>query len=145
MVIVNRTFVVPAPRAAVVEYLADFSNAVEWDPGTVKCERLDGGPIAAGARWRNTSKILGRETELDYTLVELRPDGVLLRGANKTASSEEDIRVRDAEGGAEVDYTARVEFMGIAKLATPLMQRVFEGLGDEVVPTMTAAIAKLPA
>ncbi len=145
MVIVNRRFVVPGSRAAVIAYLADFSTAVEWDPGTVSCVRLDGGPVEVGAKWRNTSKVLGRETELDYELVELREDGLVLRGENKTAISIDDITVRDAPGGSEVDYTARVQFKGIAKITTPIMQRVFEGLGDGVVKDMTAAIAKLPA
>jgi carbon monoxide dehydrogenase subunit G len=133
MVDVTRTFTVPRPPADVVAYLADFTNAVQWDPGTVRCERLDDGPVRPGARWHNVSKVLGRETDLDYELVTMDPDHVVLRGRNRTATSTDDITVLPAADGTEVTYHAHIEFHGVAKLAEPLMQRVFENLGDETV------------
>ena len=39
MVHIVREFEVPCPQDAAVAYLADFANAVEWDPGTVSCVR----------------------------------------------------------------------------------------------------------
>jgi hypothetical protein len=42
---VTRTFTVDKPADAVVSYLADFGNAVDWDPGTQSCVRQDTGPI----------------------------------------------------------------------------------------------------
>ncbi len=35
-----------------LDYLADFSNAAEWDPGTLTAEQLDPGPVRAGTRFR---------------------------------------------------------------------------------------------
>ena len=133
MVDVVRSFPVSRPPAEVVAYLADFSNAVAWDPGTVRCERVDPGPVEVGATWRNTSKVLGRETELDYELVTLESDHVVLRGTNKTATSTDDIRVVASPTGSTVTYHANIAFNGVAKLTEPLMQRVFEKLGDETV------------
>ena len=52
---VKRVFTVEALQSVVVDYLADFGNAEEWDPGTVSCTRLDSGPVQVGARWRNVS------------------------------------------------------------------------------------------
>ncbi len=40
MVDVSRTFTVRRPLDEVVAYLRDFANAVDWDPGTQKCERI---------------------------------------------------------------------------------------------------------
>ncbi len=140
MVDVTRTFPLARPQAEVLAYLADFSNAPEWDPGTVTCTRLDDGPVGVGARWKNVSKVLGRETELDYELVTLETDHVVLRGTNKTATSTDDITVVPDGAGSRVTYHAIIEFNGIAKLAEPLMQRVFEKLGDETVEGITKAL-----
>ena len=65
MVDVSRTFTVPRPPEEVVAYLSDFSNAVAWDPGTVRCDSVGTGPVQVGSTWRNVSKVLGRETELE--------------------------------------------------------------------------------
>ena len=141
MVDVSRTFTVPRSPEEVVGYLSDFSNAVAWDPGTVRCDRVGTGPVQVGSTWRNTSKVLGRETELDYVLVTLEPDHVVLRGTNKTATSTDDITVLPDAAGSKVTYHAHITFNGIAKLAEPLMQRVFERLGDETVEGITRELA----
>jgi carbon monoxide dehydrogenase subunit G len=141
MVDVIREFTVPRPPQEVVAYLSDFSNAVAWDPGTVRCDRVGSGPVQVGSTWKNTSKVLGRETELDYVLTTLEPDHVVLRGTNKTATSTDDITVKPDGSGSAVTYHAHIVFNGIAKLAEPLMQRLFEKLGDETVEGITRELA----
>ena len=50
-VVVERTFTVAAAPPVVMHYLEDFSNAEEWDPGTVRCTRRDTGrPQETAAR-----------------------------------------------------------------------------------------------
>jgi hypothetical protein len=44
---VTRTFTADKPAEVVVNYLAEFSNAVDRDPGTASCEREDSGPAAS--------------------------------------------------------------------------------------------------
>ena len=63
---IERTITVDKPAERVWEYLSDFRSTNDWDPGTVLTERTsgDGG---AGTTYRNTSKFLGRETELSST------------------------------------------------------------------------------
>ena len=141
MVDVIRTFTVQRSPQEVVAYLSDFSNAVAWDPGTVRCDRVGVGPVQVGSTWKNTSKVLGRETELDYVLTTLEPDHVVLKGTNKTATSTDDITVEPEGTGSKVTYHAHIVFNGIAKLAEPLMQRVFEKLGDETVEGITRELA----
>lgn len=133
MVQVSRTFVVHTSAEEVVDYLADFGHATEWDPGTQSCTRTDGGgPVAVGATWHNVSKVLGRETELTYTLRTYDPGHVVLVGENKTARSTDDITVRAVEAGkAEITYTADIELHGAAKLAAPVMKVEMERLGTK--------------
>lgn len=143
MVHVTRSFEVPVARHAIVEYLSDFTNAEQWDPGTVECVRLDDGPIAVGSAWHNVSRIMGRETELRYELVELRPDGVVFEGRNASATSRDDIRV-EAQGTAasRVTYDATITLSGLARLLDPAMQWYFGRLADDVVRQLSGSLTR---
>jgi carbon monoxide dehydrogenase subunit G len=140
---VSRTFTVDAPAEAVTAYLADFGHAEEWDPGTQSCTRIGAGPVEVGATWHNVSKILGRETELEYRLDELEPGHIVLVGHNKTATSTDDITVRPDGERSEVTYDATVELHGLAKLAAPIMQVEFNRLGDLTVTGIQRAVTAL--
>ncbi len=84
---VERTFTVSAPIEAVFDYLSDFENTEEWDPGTVSTKRTsgDGG---LGTTYANTSEFMGRKTELTYeTITYDQPTWFQCRGRNKTATA----------------------------------------------------------
>ncbi|MET0862902.1 MAG: SRPBCC family protein, partial [Nakamurella sp.] len=99
MINVERTFDVRQPVDVVVNYLKDFANATEWDPGTKSCTQESPGPVQVGTTWHNVSELKGKETELTYRLAELSDNRVLLIGENKTATSRDDITVKPADGG----------------------------------------------
>jgi carbon monoxide dehydrogenase subunit G len=143
MVNVIRTFTVDKPVATVIEYLKDFGNAVEWDPGTQSCNREDSGPIQVGTSWHNVSKVLGRETELTYRLQTLEDSHIVLVGHNDTATSTDDITVRPTAAGSEITYHADIELHGAAKLAAPVVKVEFERLGTQTVKMLTDALNRL--
>lgn len=149
MVHVVRTFTVDRPVDVVVPYLADFGNAERWDPGTVSCIRADSGPVAVGSTWNNTSKVIGLTTTLTYRLDRLDPGRVVFVGENDkgSATSTDDITVRQGAGPgtSEITYEATIVFHGFAKLAAPLMQLVFEKLGNQTVTGIRREVAALPA
>lgn len=144
MVHVIRTFTVSRSAPVVLAYLADFAHAEEWDPGTQSCTRIDAGPVAVGARWHNTSKILGVETELEYELKEMGADHLVLNGENKTASAIDHITVVPHAEGSEVTYDATVELHGLAKVGAPVLQLEFEKLGNQTVEGIQQAVDRLP-
>ncbi|WP_405591441.1 SRPBCC family protein [Streptomyces sp. NBC_01190] len=146
MVDVQRSFLVPRPLPEVVAYLADFSHAVEWDPGTQECDRTDSGPVAEGSQWHNVSLFRGRRTELTYRLARREEDRLTFVGTNKTATSTDDMTFLAEDDGTRVTYHATVRFHGLARFADPLLRREFERLGDEITRTMPAAVTDaLPA
>ncbi|MEU3642489.1 SRPBCC family protein [Lentzea sp. NPDC034063] len=140
MTTVSRTFTVEAPPQTAVPYLADFGNAVQWDPGTESCTRNDSGPVQVGANWHNTSKIAGVTTELTYTLEQLLDDRIVLVGRNDTATSTETIEITPSGTGSSITYTNDLEFNGAAKLAAPLAKVVFEKLGNDTEKQMTEVL-----
>jgi Polyketide cyclase / dehydrase and lipid transport len=142
---VCRTFSVDAPPEVVIPYLADFGNAEQWDPGTVRCVRIDDGPVAVGASWQNTSKIAGITTELTYTLEQLTDERIVLAGRNDTATSTETIVIARDAPGSRITYTNEVQFNGVARLAGPLAKIVFEKLGDDTEKKLVHALNALQA
>lgn len=143
MTTVQRTFIVAAPPATVIDYLKDFANAETWDPGTERCSRVDSGPITVGSSWHNVSKIMGVRTELDYTLSELTNDRLVFVGTNDKATSTDSITVRPAGDGSEVTYHVDLAMHGIAKLGTPLMKLVFEKLASDTTKQLTKVLDNL--
>lgn len=143
MTTTSRTFTVTPPPSTVVPYLADFSHAEEWDPGTVSCRQIGDGPVEVGTQWDNTSKIAGNETQLVYTLTKLTDDTVVLEGTNEQATAEDTITVVPSGTGSEITYTARLEMHGAAKLLTPVMKLVFEKLGNDTEEDMVQVLNRL--
>jgi len=142
---VSRTFSVDPPPEVVIPYLADFSHAERWDPGTTRCVRSDEGPVAVGSSWQNASKIAGISTELTYTLEQLTDERIVLVGHNDTATSTETIDVVRDGTGSSVTYTNEVQFNGAAKLVAPLAKTVFEKLGNDTEKRLVTTLNALRA
>lgn len=142
MVSVSRTFTVDRPLDEVVGYLSDFANAEQWDPGTIRCERLDPGPIAEGARWHNTSKFLGREAELVYRLERLDPKHLVFVGENDGATSTDDLSFAASGDKTEITYRAIIRFKGKVRFVDPLLKLPMEKVAKDTVETMTSVLEK---
>jgi Polyketide cyclase / dehydrase and lipid transport len=79
----QQTMVVGKPLDAVFGYLSDFTTTTEWDPGTVATvnQHGDGG---VGTTYLNTSRFLGRTTQLTYVVREfVRGERIQLRGRSR--------------------------------------------------------------
>ncbi|MFI0928558.1 SRPBCC family protein [Streptomyces sp. NPDC021012] len=139
MISVERVLVVRRPLAEVVAYLEDFGRAEEWDPGTVRCVRLDDGPVRQGARWRNTSRFRGRTTELRYELAVREPFRLVFRGENKTVTALDDLRFAEEGTATRLTYRASLTFKGFARLAAPFLRGEFERMADDVADRLPPA------
>jgi hypothetical protein len=141
---VSRTFTTTATPDAAFAYLADFTNAEEWDPGTVSCVRVsgDGG---VGTTYRNVSKFLGRESEITYTTAELeRPTRIHLTGHNEQFDGHDVLGIRASGAGSEVTYTAEFSFNGSARLAAPVVAAYLPFLARKTVHKLKACLDRLP-
>ncbi len=139
----QRSVETKATPAAVFAYLSDFTTTNEWDPGTVNTVLLagDGG---VGTTYRNTSKFMGRETELTYEVVEHQPDTLFaLRGENKSVIAQDSMRIEPNGFACKVTYTADFEFKGVGKLVAPLLAPALKKLGDEAEEGLREALGKL--
>jgi hypothetical protein len=93
---------IPSSRTVeeTIDYIADFANALDWDPATVATERLDPGAPAVGNRFRLTEKFVGRTLPMEYRIIELdRPRRVVLQAELSAVRSIDTITVESAGDG----------------------------------------------
>ena len=133
----ERSTTVNKSMADVVEYLADFSHAEQWDSGTKTCTRIGDGPVEVGARWRNVSEFRGKETEIEYTLVRREPQRLTFEGRNKTVSTTDDMTFEGEGSSTRISYRASFEFHGIAKLAAPFVTGSLNALADDTMKQLS--------
>lgn len=63
---------------AVFDYIADFRNVAEWDPGTVSISQTAGEGAGLGARYRLVTRFVGRSVLLDYETTDFERPGRLV-------------------------------------------------------------------
>lgn len=141
-----RTVTTTKALPTVFAYLADFTTTTQWDPGTVHTTLLSGAGDV-GTVYKNVSRFLGRETQLEYVVEEYVPDfKITLRGENATVIARDTMTLLlDEEGLTCVTYHADFAFKGVARLVAPLFAPAFRRLGDHAEVGLGQALAELPA
>lgn len=137
---IRRSVTVATPVSRAFAYLADFTTTTEWDPGTVSTTRTsgDGG---VGTTYHNVSRFLGRETELDYEVVErVEGERIVLVGRNATVTAEDTMAFTGDDTTTTLTYTARFTFSGLTRFLAPLLAPAFARLGNEAEEGLRRAL-----
>ncbi len=133
-----RSTLAPAEAFA---YMADFANALEWDPSVTAAERTDDGPLGASSTFHLVARFGGRSVELDYAIEAYEPPRrVVLEARRPSFVSRDTITVEPAEGGSSVLYDARLDFQGPARFLDFVFQRLFDRTGEKAAAGMRAAL-----
>lgn len=122
---------VTSPRSLedVYAYMADFSNAREWDPSVVRASVLDGTPGEVGCRFEIEVKTPGGSNVLVYETKQAeRPNRIVLFARTGTISSEDVISLKPLGEGTELTYDADLRLRGPLRLADPLLGIFFRRL-----------------
>jgi hypothetical protein len=128
---IDRTIDVQQPARRVWDFMYDFRNTEAWDPPTVRTVR-ESGDGGVGTVYQNTSKILGRDVDITYTVIECDPGRLLkLRGETSSMTAIDTIEVSGDDTSARLRYHAEFEMNGAAKLVEPLMPLGLKKLGDD--------------
>lgn len=123
------------------EYLADFTNATEWDPNTTSSVLITEDPLAVGAKYEVVTKFAGREMELVYETVELsRPDRVVIQSGNGSTDLQDTMTFAPSPNGTRVTYEANVTPKGLVKLIDPLLTLIFKRVGDRAAEGLRKAL-----
>jgi carbon monoxide dehydrogenase subunit G len=125
------------PIDDVFEYVADFANSQEWDPGVATAERLDGGPVSLGSRFRLGVRLGPRVGTMEYRISVFEPPTrVVLVGSGSGVSAVDEIRLERLATGTRLDYTADIRLGGILRLAEPFLGGAFANIGRNAADGM---------
>ena len=130
------------PIEAAFDYVADFANAQEWDPGVASARRVDDGPVAVGARYDLGVRMGGRVAPMEYRVTELdRPWRVVLVGAGSNVDAVDDIRFERSGDGTGIDYTADIRLGGLLRFAQPFLGGSFAKIARDAASGMERTLA----
>jgi hypothetical protein len=128
--------------AETFDYLATFSNAAQWDPGTLAAEQLDPGPVGVGTRFRLIVPFLGRRLALVYRVSRYQPHReVTLDAVSPLLRLQDRIVVSPVGQGASLSYDAQVTLRGPLSLLDPLLNRGFARVGSRAAAGLSRALA----
>jgi hypothetical protein len=114
----------------VFDYLVDFSNAAQWDPGIERASRDGSGSVNIGDRFNLVSRFMGRQVLLTYETVAMEsPRSFVVRAEAASFFSEDTITVESEGAGCVVGYHAILKFRGLTGLLSPLWQLAFNRIG----------------
>jgi hypothetical protein len=119
------------PPAQAFAYMADFANARFWDPSVSSAQQQGDGPVALGTAFDVTARFAKRSVELTYTIVEFAPPTRVVLEARRGFVSRDTITVTPADAGSLVRYEAVLAFGAVGRLFHPLMQRIFDRVGEK--------------
>ena len=130
------------PIEAAFDYVADFANAQEWDPGVATARRIDDGPVAVGARYDLGVRMGGRVAPMEYRITELdRPRRVVLVGHGSNVDAVDEIRFEPSGDGTAIDYTADIRLGGLLRFAQPFLGSRFEKIARDAVGGIERTLA----
>jgi Polyketide cyclase / dehydrase and lipid transport len=122
VIMMQRQVTTGCPPEDAFAYIADFTSTEQWDPGTVRTERIsgDGG---VGTRYANTSRFAGRTSDLVYVVTALTPgERIELRGENDSVVAHDTVTVTAHANGCLVTYQVAFAFKGWLRWIEPLLR-----------------------
>ncbi len=136
----------PLPIEAAFDYLADFANTAEWDPGVTRARKTTPGPVGVGTRFDVEVSFLGRRLPLEYEVTEFEaPHRLVLAGGDETIRSLDEITFVPRRGGTRMTYEAQLELVGWRRIADPLLTATFQLIGRTAVRGLRERVAHLVA
>ena len=127
----------PLPPGPSFDFVADFANAMHWDPGVATSQRIDAGPLGVGARFRLGVHLGGRVAPMEYRISAFEPPRrVVLVGEGSGVSAVDEIQFAPADTGTRIDYTADIRLHGLMRLVQPFLGRAFAALGRNALRGM---------
>lgn len=140
---VSASVVVPASPQETFDYLANFANTAEWDPGVAEARRSSSGPIGVGTTFELVAIFRGRKIAVTYEITVYEPASrVVLVGKNKRFTGTDDIRISPEGEGTRVGWNADFQMEGIGKLFQPFLGGVFEKLSLEAMDGLERTLGR---
>jgi hypothetical protein len=145
----STTLKTDAPAQRVLDHLADFATAAEWDPGVTAAALLSGDPGQVGARYRVMFSFGPRRIPLEYVVMDRRdpldgePGYVVLVAESGWFTSHDTITVTPTSSGSEMRYDAILTLHGLGRIMDWPLHQSFQVIGRTAEQGLREALATL--
>lgn len=142
MIRIQEQRTVPMTQEEAFEFVADFTNVAEWDPGILESKKVGDEPVGVGSRFDVVSKFAGRNLDLTYVVEDWdAPNRAVVATETNNFAGRDTITFRSVDGGTEIDYVAEFTFKGVMRLAEPFLGGTFDKLGKKAMDGVVEAVA----
>jgi dehydrogenase/reductase SDR family member 12 len=139
----NERITTPLPTEEAFDYLADFANAAEWDPGVATSKRVGSGQPAVGARYLLGIRRGDSVVPMEYRIVAFdRPRRVVLEGSGSGVTATDEIRFERSATGTVVDYSADIRLDGLRRIAEPFLGGTFRRIAADASDGIRQTLAE---
>ncbi len=146
MALLQEELEVDRPLEAVFDFVGDFANTKDWDPGVADARKVTDGPIGVGTRFAVDVLFNGRKLPMTYEVTEWDPPNrVVLKGEGSTVRAVDDIRFDPTPTGTRIHYSADLRLKGVLSLVEPFLKGRFDETGRKAMAGMRSALEALPA
>lgn len=142
---ITRTITTDKPRDQVFSYLADFANAVDWDPGTEQSVPRDTEGAHVGQVYDLMVVWGSRKLPMVYETTQLMPGEVVtFTGDGSTTTAVDTLTFTDLpDGGTQIVYSADISLKWPYRITQPFLGAKFTALGDEAEASLSRSLASL--
>ena len=138
---VRKGIEVVRPPAESFAYVADFSNAAEWDPGIPEARKLTDGPVRQGSEFEVVALFRGKRQQFRYVVTAFDADRrVVLTGEGEKARSVDEITFEPLGAGTRITYVADIRLKGFARVAEPLLGPTMNRLADDALAGLKSVL-----
>lgn len=146
MPVIAETVETDLPTDQTFDYVANFENVVEWDPGVTAARTLTSGPAGVGTEYALVLKYGGSPLSMVYRITEWDPPRlVVLEGDGDRSSAVDRISFRPTPTGTSVEYQADIRLKGLFRLAQPFLGKLFRKIGEEAGAGLDGRLRELAA
>lgn len=118
----------------VFEYVSDFRNIQDWDPGVISSKTLKPGASGIGMAFDLTLKFGPFRPTMKYVIIEYQPfSKVILKGTGESFQAIDTIRFNKTAHGAHIDYQADILFFGMGRLIEPYLRPFLNQVGRRAI------------
>jgi uncharacterized membrane protein len=139
MIKIEKSIFIDRPQREVFDFMSNLENDTQWR-NLESAKRTSDGPISTGSTWREASKFMGREIELNIEFISFDPPHKFVA---KTTSGPFPMEVTNKfetqDGGTLISLSATAEVGGFFKMAEGLVAKQAE----KQVEAEWAALKKL--
>jgi hypothetical protein len=114
------------------DYMANFANAAQWDPGIAAARQKHEGAIGLGTRFLLDARFGKSVMELDYVIAAYEPSTrLVLVAETDNVKSIDEITFRATATGCDVTYDATLLTLGSFRKFGPIVALMFRSIGNK--------------